>query len=97
MMKGAFDEVRLTENGTLHVSGPLEEKADARLLSVVVTQDGASAEGVASVSGDRWVGEIPATGFTAGKPVLAVGIAVLVGDGAVQSFTWCEHKQLVQG
>jgi len=95
VMKGAFSDVRLTGDGRVKVRGPVQnEDAQVKRMSFVLAQEGVIAEGEARVGSDAWVGEVPAQGFTPGKPVLAVGVAVVVGDDAVQSFTWCEQKQL---
>jgi hypothetical protein len=101
VMKGAFSEVRLTGDGWVEASGPMENDQgfDLKRLNFMLSQEGVMVEGEGKVAdGDiTWHGKTKAPSLKRGEYVYAVGVAVLAHDAwppKVQTFTWCEQVEV---
>jgi hypothetical protein len=92
-----FGDVRLTGDGKVRVRGPftVDQGVHVARLTFVLAQQDAAAEGEGMFDNQHWSGEADAGDLAAGAATVAVGIAVLLDGGAVQSFTWCEQVRVV--
>ena len=100
VMKGAFSEVRLTGDGWVEATGPMENDQGFELkrLNFMLSQPDVMVEGQGdAVAGGTWYGKTKAGSLKKGEYVYAVGVAVLAHHSwppKVQTFTWCEQVEV---
>jgi len=103
VMRGAFSDVRLTGDGRVKASGPMQNDEGFQLkrLNFMLSQKDVMVEGEGHPAANgTWQGETDAGSLKAGEYVYAVGVAVLAHEAwppAVQTFTWCEQVDLTAG